>query len=200
MKTWFGVNGLMLWRYAAGLDSAPVMNKDFVSPIKSVGHGITCVSDLYEEEEVWKVMLELSQDIGHRLRIHKLKASGVQISVRSNDLGYRQFQGKLSPATQSPLILAERARKLFKDNYHWAFPVREITVRAIDLRPKDEPEQMELFTDMHRLDRLDRLDNCVEEIRGRFGEKAVYPAALMGDLKMPNDGRDLVRMPGLMAR
>lgn len=200
MKTWFGVNGLMLWRYAAGLDSAPVMDKDFVSPIKSVGHGITCVSDLYKEEEVWKVMLELTQDIGHRLRLHKLKASGVQISVRSNDLGYRQFQGKLSPATQSPLIIAERAKKLFKENYHWTFPVREITVRAIDLRPKDEPEQIDLFTDMHRLDRLDRLDNCVEEIRCRYGKKAVYPASLMGDLKMPNDGRDLVRMPGLMAR
>jgi len=200
MKTWFGVNGLMLWRYAAGLDSAPVMNKDFVSPIKSVGHGITCVSDLYKEEEVWKVMLELSQDIGHKLRVHKLKASGVQISVRSNDLGFRQFQGKLSLATQSPLIIAERARKLFKDNYRWTFPVREITVRAIDLRPKNEPEQTDLFTDMHRLDRLDRLDDCVEEIRCRFGKKAVYPAVLMGDLKMPNDGRDLVRMPGLMYR
>ncbi len=200
MKTWFGVNGLMLWRYAAGLDNSPVMNKDFVSPIKSVGHGITCVSDLYEEEEVWKVMLELSQDIGHRLRLHKLKASGVQISVRSNDLGYRQFQGKLSPATQSPLIIAERARKLFKDNYRWTFPVREITVRAIDLCPKDEPEQIDLFTDIHRLDRLDRLDNCVEEIHRRFGKKSVYPASLMGDLKMPNDGRDLVRMPGLMYR
>lgn len=67
-------------------------------------------------------------------------------------------------------------------------------------RPKDEPEQADLFTNMHRLDRLDRLDNCVEEVRCRFGKKAVYPAVLMGDFKMPNDGRDLVRMPGLMAR
>lgn len=60
-----------------------VMHKDFVSLVKSVGHGITCNADLENEEEVWKVMLELSQDIGHRLRVHELAATGVQISVRA---------------------------------------------------------------------------------------------------------------------
>ena len=200
MQRWFGVNGLYIWRYAAGLDTAPVMNKDFVSPVKSVGHGITCVADLLNEEEVWKVMLELSQDIGHRLRIHKLKASGVQIAVRSNDLSGRQFQGKLSLATQSPMLIAEKARSLFSEHYRWTTPVRAVTVRAIDLRPKDEPEQIDMFVDPRRVDRAERLDNCVEEIRHRFGKRAVYSATLMGDIKMPCDGRDLVRMPSALAR
>ena len=200
LKRWFGVNGLMLWRYAAGADNAPVMNKDFVSPVKSVGHGITCVADLANEEEVWKVMLELSQDIGHRLRIHKLKACGVQVAVRSNDLFGRQFQGKLSLATQSPMVIAEKARGLFQANYRWTTPVRAVTVRAIDLRPKDDPEQIDLFTDTARLDRLDRLDTCIEEIRRRFGKRSVYSASLMGDIKMPCDNRDLVRMPSALAR
>lgn len=108
LKRLLGVNGFQLWRYAAGKDDTPVMHKDFVSPIKSVGHGITCVADLLDDEEVWKVMLELSQDIGHRLRLHKLKATGVQISIRSNDLGFRQFQAPLSLSTQSPMMIAKR--------------------------------------------------------------------------------------------
>lgn len=62
LKNLLGVNGLALWSYANGRDTSRVMHKDFVSPIKSVGHGITCVSDLENEEEVWKVILELSQD------------------------------------------------------------------------------------------------------------------------------------------
>jgi len=200
MQRWFGVNGLYIWRYAAGLDTAPVMNKDFVSPVKSVGHGITCVADLLNEDEVWKVMLELSQDIGHRLRIHKLKASGVQIAVRSNDLSGRQYQGKLSLATQSPMLIAEKARSLFAEHYRWTTPVRAVTVRAIDLHPKDEPEQIDMFVDPRRVDRAERLDNCIEEIRRRFGKRAVYAATLMGDIKMPCDGRDLVRMPSALAR
>ena len=112
LKRLLGVNGLQLWRYAAGMDDTPVMHKDFVSPIKSVGHGITCVADLLDDEEVWKVMLELSQDVGHRLRLHKLKATGVQISIRSNDLGYRQYQAPLSLSTQSPMMIAKKAHAM----------------------------------------------------------------------------------------
>ena len=78
----FGVNGLALWAYATGQDTSRVMHKDFVSPIKSVGHGITCVCDLENEEEVYRVMLELAQDVGHRLRVHGLTARGVQIWIR----------------------------------------------------------------------------------------------------------------------
>ena len=200
LKRLLGVNGLVLWRAAAGLDDSPVMHKDFVSPIKSVGHGITCTADLENEDEVWKVMLELSQDIGHRLRIHKLKASGVQISIRSNDLGFRQYQAPLTLATQSPSIIAHKAIQIFRDNYHWIMPVRAVTVRAINLRPKNEPEQIDLFTDMRQLERLDRLDDCIEDIRRRFGKRAVFQACLLGELKMPFDNREKVVMPGVMGR
>lgn len=200
LKRLLGVNGLGLWRSAAGLDDSPVMHKDFVSPIKSVGHGITCTADLKNEDEVWKVMLELSQDIGHRLRIYKLKASGVQISIRSNDLGFRQYQAPLTLATQSPSVIAHKAIQIFRDNYRWIMPVRAVTVRAINLRPKNEPEQIDLFIDMRQLERLDRLDDCIEDIRRRFGKRAVFQACLLGDLKMPFDNRDKVVMPGVMGR
>lgn len=200
LKRLLGVNGLGLWRSTAGLDDSPVMHKDFVSPIKSVGHGITCTADLENEDEVWKVMLELSQDIGHRLRIHRLKVSGVQISIRSNDLGFRQYQAPLTLATQSPSVIAHKAIQIFRDNYRWIMPVRAVTVRAINLRPKNEPEQIDLFTDVRQLERLDRLDDCIEDIRRRFGKQAVFQACLLGDLKMPFDNRDKVVMPGVMGR
>lgn len=200
LKRLLGVNGLGLWRSASGLDDSPVMHKDFVSPIKSVGHGITYTADLENEDEVWKVMLELSQDIGHRLRIHKLKASGVQISIRSNDLGFRQYQAPLALATQSPSVIAHKAIQIFRNNYRWIMPVRAVTVRAINLRPKNEPEQIDFFTDMQQLERLDKLDDCIEDIRRRFGKKAVFQACLLGDLKMPFDNRDKVVMPGVMGR
>lgn len=193
-----GVNGLALWKYAAGLDDARVMHKDFVSPVKSVGHGITCYADLETPEEVWKVMLELSQDIGHKLRVHELAATGVQISIRGNDLGGRQLQTKLSHSTQSPMIIARKARELFEVNYHWSTPVRAVCVRAINLVPQGRPEQLDLFTDVSYLDRINKLDLAIEEIRRRFGKRAIFSACLLGDLKMPGDGRCNVVMPGMM--
>ncbi len=200
LKDRFGVNGLALWNYANGRDDARVMHKDFVSPIKSVGHGITCTSDLQNEEEVRKVILALSQDIGHRLCVHHLSARGVQIYVRSHDLSGVQYQMKLRYKTQIPAEIADAAFRLFRERYSWDTRVRAICVRALDLVPKDEPEPVSLFDDLKRRTAFEKVQEAIEEIRDRFGKDAITYAALLGDLKMPNDGRDTVKMPGMMYR
>ena len=71
LKARLGKNGISLWQFANGNDCSRVMNKDFVSPIKSVGHGITTIQDLEKPEQVWPVFLELTQDIGHKLKVHQ---------------------------------------------------------------------------------------------------------------------------------
>ena len=45
---------------------------------------------------------------------------------------------------------------------------------------------------------MEKVQGAVEEIRGRFGKSVITYACLMGDLKMPTDRRDKVKMPGLM--
>ena len=198
LRSWFGVNGLKLWTYASGNDVSRVMQKDFVSPIKTIGHGITCTADLNSEEEVYRVMLERSQDIGHRLRVNEMKAKGVQIYIRTNDLFFEEYQAKFEAPTRSPKEIADAARVLFHERYRWFRPVRAVTVRAIGLIPQQVPEQMNLFLDQKKKDKLDRIETAVEEIRQRYGKHSVMNASLLGDIKMPDDGRDLVRMPGLM--
>ncbi len=198
LRSWFGVNGLALWRYANGTDQSRVMHKDFVSPVKSVGHGITCTADLENEEEVFKVMLELSQDVGHRLRVHGLTARGVQLWIRANDLSGMQCQCKLPFRTQLPSELTAAGFKLFQERYHWTQKVRAVCIRAIDLVPKSEEEQLSIFADNEKRDRRERLEDTIENLRSRFGKSAITYACLLGDLKMPGDGRDKVKMPGLM--
>jgi len=193
-----GINGLKLWRYANGTDSSRVMHKDFVSPVKSIGHGITCTANLHTPDEVFRVMLELSQDVGHRLRVHELMAQGVQISVRSNDLYSTQYQCKLPIRTQLPNEIATAGFNLFMERYQWRAPVRAITIRGIDLISKKEVEQLSMFIDHQKRDRRIRLEDAVEDIRRRFGKRAISYACLMGDLKIPDDGRHTVTMPGLM--
>lgn len=198
LQRWFGVNGVKLWSYASGNDTSRVMQQDFVSPAKSIGHGITCTSDLESEEEVYKVMLELSQDVGHRLRVHGLEASAVQLMVRGNDLSWTQYQCRLPYRTRIPSEIAKAAFGLFQARYSWPQPVRAVSVRAIELVPCSQSEQLCMFTDYERHEKRLRLQDAVEDIRSRFGKRAIYNAILMGDKKMPGDGRELVRMPGLM--
>jgi len=198
LKGWFGKNGNMLWAFANGLDASRIMHTEFVSPVKSVGHGITCTCDLEETEDVWRVMLELSQDIGHRLRVHGLAAQGVQLFVRDHNLRYEQFQMKVAYPTQSPLEIAQAARILFMRRYRWESAVRAITVRSINLIPQDRPIQLDMFGDAARRMRLEKLDSCIDDIRRRFGNRSVVSASLLGGLPIPGDGRDEVRMPGMM--
>lgn len=198
LKRLLGVNGLSLWRYANGTDQSRVMHKDFVSPLKSIGHGITCTADLENDEEVWKVILELSQDVGHRLRVHGLSARGVQIQVRGHDLLGSQFQCKLPFKTQLPSEIGAAAHRLFQERYHWGSKVRAVCVRAIDLVPHQDPDQLSMFVDTARLERRERLEDTIEDLRRRFGKNAVTYGILLGDLKMPGDGRHSVKMPGMM--
>ena len=200
LKRLLGVNGVALWTFANGADQSRVMQQGFVSPVKSIGHGITCVSDLLNEEEVWKVILELSQDIGHKLRVHELAARTVQVFVRGNNLSGSQFQCKLPFKTQLPSEIAAMAFQAFKEHYKWGTKVRAVTVRAIELVSKNQPEQLTLFVDQAQRDKQERLQGAIEEIRDRFGKRAITNAILLGDLKMPDDGRDTVKMPGLMYR
>lgn len=192
-----GVNGLTLWSYANGLDTARVMPKDFVSTAKSVGHGITCKADLSSEEEVWLVMLNLCQDIGHRLRQHRLSATGVQIGIKDNTLQIRQYQAPLPYATQSPTDISFAARELFDLRHRWTNDIRAVCVRAIDLVPQDTPFQTDFFTDVKKIEKRERLDEAVEKIRNRYGSDAVAPASLMLCTKLPDIANINPVMPGL---
>ncbi len=198
LKRWFGINGLKLWRYANGTDCSRVMQKDFVSPVKSIGHGITCYADLENDEEVVKGMLELSQDVGHRLRVHELAARGVQIYLRGTYLYGSQYQCKLPFKTQLPCEIAEAGFRLFRERYIWSQKVRAVCIRAIDLEPKNAEEQLSLFVNHAKRDKRERLEDAIEDIRSRYGKRSLSYAILMGDLKMPSDGREIVKMPSLM--
>ena len=198
LKLLLGVNGVALWQFASGQDTSRVMHKDFVSPVKSVGHGITCITDLNNEEEVFRVLLELSQDVGHRLRVRELAAEGVQVSVRGNDLGGCQYQCRLPVKTQLPSEIAGAGFRLFRERYSWATPVRAVCIRAIGLVPQAKPDQYTFFDDPLRRIKKEKAQDAVQDIRVRYGKRAITYATLLQDLKMPDDGRDKVKMPGMM--
>lgn len=118
--------------------------------------------------------------------------------VRSNDLFGSQFQCKLPFKTQLSSEIAATAFRAFCEHYRWGTKVRAVTVRAIELVPQKTPDQLSLFVDHERLRKREHLEDAVESIRSRFGKRAVTYALLLGDLKMPNDGRHSVKMPGMM--
>lgn len=193
-----GKNGVMLWQFARGEDHAAVMPYGYQPPIQSVGHGVTGVKDLENEYEIWRVLLELAQDVGHRLRADGLTAKAVEITVKDCDLFCRQFQAPLPAPSRSPLELAQAGFALFRQRYGWEKPVRALTIRGIRLTAEDVPCQTDMFLDFRRHEKQRKLDDAVDEIRRRFGTDAVRAASLMNDLKIAQDRCEIVTMPGIM--
>ena len=198
IKDLLGINGIKLWKFANGIDNARVKHRNYTAPIKSIGRSITCTADLHTDEDVWKVMLALAQDVGHKLRLQHVMATGVQISLREKSLLTRQYQEQLPFPTQSPKYLVQAGKKLLVEKYPWAAPIRAVTIRAINLIPDTTPQQLDLFTDFENVDKQEKAEAAIETIRRRFGKRAIVPACLLGDLKMPDDGRDEVILPGML--
>ena len=198
LKRKLGKNGTALWQYANGNDHSRVTKTDFVSPIKSVGHGITTVKDLEKNEQVWPVFLELTQDIGHKLRVHQKCADGVAIHIRDNTLFSKQWQTKLDMPTQSPMLIAKAAFSLFEKRYDWRNPIRSVTIQAINLVPQDTPRQIDLFMNVERIEKLEKLDLCIETIRQRFGKDSIKNGVLFQNLRMPPERAEITMPTGML--
>ena len=200
IKRKLGKCGLMCLLNAQGLDRSPVAKQDYEPPVKSVGHGLTTREDLENPAEVWNLMLSLSQDIGHKLRIYEKRAAGVQISIRNNQLQCKQWQCQLHTRTNSAGLIARSAFELFQRSYKWEYPIRSITVRAIDLHNISEPEQASIFSNFANIDKREKLDSVIESIRDRFGKYAIMPATLcQKNTKLPTDREIELKMPtGMM--
>ena len=120
------------------------------------------------------------------------------VHVRGNNLFGSQYQCKLPLKTQLPSEIAAAAFRSFKERYSWNTKVKADTVRSIELSPKDSVEQLTLFDNVQHRMAMEEVQDALEGIRGRFGKSAISYACLMGDLKMPTDGRDKAKMLGLM--
>ena len=185
LKKWLGKNGTMLWMFANGLDNSRVSPYGYKSPIKSISHGITSITDLATRDEVWKVIFSLSQEVSHRLRAENLTAGGVAVSLRDNLLCTKEFQTKLYRPTQSHSCIAQEVYKLYADNYDQSIPIRSVSVRTINLAPKNINIQADLFCDINKEIKKDSIENTIDTLRTRFGNESITYASLMGDLKIP---------------
>lgn len=181
----FGKCGDDMWRFANGLDNSKVVPRNLYELDKSAGHGITTLQDLINAEEVWPIMLELSQNIGHRLLISGKKATGVAISIRDNTLQTKQWQCKLSHPSRSPYYIAKEAYNLFKNRYTWEHPIRSLTVRAINLVSQEDSYQLDLFINPDDIDIQESIDETVDALRTRYGSRIVRNATCLNSPKMP---------------
>ncbi len=181
LKRLLGKIGEMLWMFANGKDESPVSKYDATEIIKSIGNSVTCYRDLNSDKDLNVVMWVLAESVASRLRDQGLKAKGVAISLRDNELNCFSRQCVVANPINTASELMLNARKLYKDNYFWQKPLRSIGLKSFQLVDSKAATQLSLFTNQQEIDKEYRLEVAMDDIRGRYGFNSVKRASMLLD-------------------
>ena len=179
-----GKVGLLLWRFANGLDNAPVAKyeqREVLAPIKSIGNSWTTPRDLLTDQDVWIVIYLLAESVAARLRENHFRCRGVEVSLRDSSLFSFERQTHLSQPTMQEKEIATAAFTLYKKHYHWNEHLRSIGVRAIDLQPDTEPCQISFDYSAEKQEEMERLEAAIDGVRNRFGYYSVQREIMYTD-------------------
>ncbi|MGE3775618.1 MAG: DNA polymerase IV [Pirellulaceae bacterium] len=161
----FGSQGHHLRELAHGLDDRPVVPE---REAKSISHETTFVQDLEDPEVMRAWLLELSEQVGCRLRRLGLKAHTVHLKVRFGDFHTVTRALTLPQATHATQEIWQAANEMFTAR----LPQRRLRVRLLGVGTSglDRPGlvQKSLFGEAEQV-RQSRLDEVSDRIKEKFG-------------------------------
>ncbi len=177
-----GKAGEMIYDYVRGIDESPVLVRGTHTAAKSVGNGMTFRRDLLTREEIQVGIAALCEEIAARLRAAGQKATTVSITIKDTMLQTVSRQRPMSTASALARELSEAAFALACETWKIGRPIRAITVTAMNLVRADEGgEQIGWFVEDEeiRRERNIRLEDTLDEIRGRYGKSVISSGAVL---------------------
>lgn len=183
-------HGRILWEYANGLDDSVVNTEK--EDLKGVGNSTTLSKDLENIDEIFKVLLALSEKVGRRLRAGKQRAKTIAVEIKYNDFTKCSRQTTMEPATDSGTEIYNIVKILFQELWNHT-PVRLLGVRTTNLVEQGEPEQLSIM-DMENWsakdhetrksagpsrEKMQKLDEALDAIKNKYGKDAVKRASLI---------------------
>lgn len=166
----FGKAGIMLSRYARGLDNEPVKSIYEKNEVKSVGNGITFRKDLLGEEEIRGGVYALSDSIASRMRKKGLKCTTVQVMIKDPKFKTISRQKKLEFPTYTSRDIREAAMDIIKRSWNMKLPIRMLSVTGTNLVSEDKVfSQMSLFGDDEEEKKIEKFEKTVDNLKARFG-------------------------------
>lgn len=190
LKCELGVNGIMLWRFANGLDNSPVALAGTEPEVKSISNSTTLPYDIKSEDDVRITMYVLAESVAERLRENGFLCGTVQIGLRDKNLYVFERQGKLRFLTNSSEEIFQKAFELYGANKPKE-ALRSISIRVCSLAGI-EMRQLSCLDDFEKMEKRERAERAVDNIRRRFGHSSIKRGIMMtngllSDLDPKND-------------
>lgn len=167
----FGKHGASLGDRARGLDSDPVADR---ADAKSVGHEHTFDVDTSDPEMIERTILAMAEGVAGRLRDSSVKASTVTVKIR--DSSFRTITRQRTMAEPTDLT-----DPIFRTALELARPeVRGLRIRLLGVTASGLGERQQLGLFESEDPRRRRATVAADEVRHRFGERAITRARLIG--------------------
>ena len=165
-----GSRGDTAVRRARGLDTRPVRERD---PVKSVSNERTFGSDIREEPDVRDALTGLAEHVAGRLRRQGLRGRTVHLKIRFGDFTTKTVQETVPGGTNSTGEIAATVVRLLRTVWNPGVGIRLLGVGVSGF--EDAPTQLELpVADGGQDDERRRaIERAVDELRERFGDRAV---------------------------
>ena len=180
----FGKMGVVMHRYANGLDDGEVGYFIHYSTPKSVGNGSTFRRDLVGINDYKLGLGTLCDSVGYRMRQYNVYTKCVCLSIKSPDFKVITRQKQLAVPTNLADDLYKAALELLHENWDFKDPVRSFRVAAQSLVPASEVEveQTSLFGEPPlKKDKRVKLEGALDKIRNRYGVHAIEKASVIGN-------------------
>ena len=171
-----GKMGVQLYRYANGLDDAPVRPQHQREPVKSVGNSSTFPENLTRWEEIRSGLQLLSDSVAGRLRKEGLYCGGVAVAVKDAQFRTVSRQMRLGAPTHLMRDIFEAAQELTRRIWKAPTPVRLLSVTALYITDSaDSYQQLDLLAGDAPLrdQRQEQLESAMDTIRGKYGRDAI---------------------------
>ena len=171
-----GKMGVQLYRYANGLDDAPVRPQHQREPVKSVGNSTTFPENLTRWEEIRSGLQLLSDSVAGRLRKEGLYCGGVAVAVKDAQFRTVSRQMRLGAPTHLMRDIFEAAKELTRRIWKAPTPVRLLSVTALYITDSaDSYQQLDLLAGDAPLrdQRQEQLESAMDAIRGKYGRDAI---------------------------
>ena len=171
----FGKHGKQMWEYANGIDLSQV-NYEFELP-KSISNSTTLVKDAINLATLEEILLILTDYVTYRLRKYKMKASIVNVGLRTSNFKDFSHQKKLDNPTSNTKTIFLKAKELLIEMYKGQ-AIRLVSLKVDGLCNSDEM-QMSFFTD--EMDKKqDNLDKTLYNLKYKYGYTIITRAGKLG--------------------
>ena len=139
---------------------------------KSISHETTFRDDIYDTETLLRIVIDLSDQVGRRLRRNKLAARTVILKLRFSNFETITRSQSLRDPTDSDRELAAVISRLFSDRIQ----LNGRGVRLIGMGTsgfEQEPTRQKSLFNEDESQRSRQLDQMTDSIRDRFGTSAL---------------------------